>query len=988
MQRSDLVSIDEMQSAYKLDAEEAAFVQKLVDLPEKVIQQVHLDHEQVDVHLLAKQLIALNRNLKPDQVVAATQRLAQLTNQFGVQQHELDFWRQHLARLQKGASPEAAQIEAIQARITALEQGRAAFDVLLLQHLAQDTAPVLGLDPADPKVQQIGNIALMQASVRAYNQLITKDPGYAPMTRRGRFVVRVRNDDELGGTVKSVQGFKTKEEADAFVKKEGLAEGQYELIDRETLAGRAALYSSPDAMRRVRDKVREQTSTLIEEFKQQASKQHDPDWAASMIGMLSEFEAKFQPLEQEIKDVVSIKGDRFKERRYLVPGFNEAEFIPNILEYVQYKTVSTRKALTRARAELQLEQAPIYNDPELRERMRREMNYVLTNQAEVPTIRKLTFLHYLGFSVRHLVQNAVQIPMNGVSQMMLEGGGWSSYKHFGKATALSASYASKGTTGDRELDILLKQGEKEGLTLPKALDVSEIHTSEVQHALDSLQATNAGYKLLGERVGHQATKAWKAFERTLMSTSQAAETVNRRTTFIASVLKQRAQGAKDLRQMYRHATEFTDQVNFIGTKANRPGFIRALGDQGDGSGSRLAHGLAMIGTSLQSFTINHLSQLYAITKLAYKGDANAQRAALVAYGTLFVLGGALGMPFASSAEQVFEEITGVSLSTELRREIAEALSAFPENEGMRLAADKLLDGTLYGLPALAGVYASDSIGLGSPFIRYRAGSPMRAVELLGPSASAVDAYGQAFGLMARDGFNEQTVSEAARLASPAFLKNALRSFDMLSRGTALDRAGKPVTEPLSATGQLSSALGFTPMEVQKQRTLELAKDKVTKKLNDARSNNARRIAQLLESYQQSGNPDYLLEAQAMQTQYLEEVDTEDVQSFVKSVGTQLGEVRRPSTRRGSVREAREFASLETAFPSATNPYPNPLDAVLDELEAAQLLGQDAVVLALLQSLPQRVRQAALAAALDQAGLREDEQLLARSPRKSAFLVQN
>lgn len=990
--RSGLVSRQEMLDKYKMSADEALFAEKLLGIPEKVMQQVHATHAEVDAALLAKTLAGVNR-MMPSQLLGVTRKLGLFADQFGLQQQELNFWSERLQKEQSRVQPDPDIVQACQAKVDEYSQAKAQFDIAMQQHMVAEVAPVLGLKPNDPRLQHVADAALMQASIRAANRIMTSEPGYAPMVRRGRYLVTVFNQDDMPGMrVKESKGFKTLKEAQDYEASQKAAGFETRMTDRETLEGRAEIYSSPDQMRRLQAKVKEQTSVLIEQFKQQAVAQNDPDFAAGMIDMLTQFEAQFQPLKQELSDVISIKGDRFKERRYLVPGFNEAEFIPNILEYLQYKTVSTRKALTRARFELELERPEIFADNELRERMRREMNYVLTNQAEAKKIREYTFLHYLAFSVRHLVQNAVQIPMNGVSQMVLGGAGFAeSYKHFGKAAALSARYAHTGTTGDANLDILLKQGEKEGLTLPKSLEESDLHTDEVQHALDNLQAVNAGHKLIGERLSYQASKGLKAFKKVLMSTSVAAETANRRATFIAGVLRQRQAGVKDLRAQYNAATRFTDQVNFVAGKANRPGFIQDLGAVGAKEpGSPMLHGFAMIATGLQSFTFNHLAQLYAMSKKAYRGDPHAMKAAAVGFGTLAVLGGAVGgLPGAQTAEQVLEEISGgdIKLSLETRERIQQALTLAGKDDDWKLAGDRIADGVLYGLPALAGVYASDSIGLGSPFVRYRAGSQMKLLEVLGPSAGMVNSYGQAFGLFAREGINDGSLGEAFRTAAPSFLKNAVRGFDVINKGTALDRLGKPVTDTLEATGQLSSALGFTPMEVEKQRTADAARAKATKKLDDARTQNAHRIAQLLQDFQLTGNADYLHKAQALNNEHLAETAGEDPQSFNSAVSAQLMKLGQPSPTQPTMRTEAEFNRIASAFPSTvTQPIPR-VSSLLGELSTAQLLEQAAVTQQLLESLPQRVRSAVLADALDQAGLSLGEQALVKSPRSMAARLQ-
>src|SRR5690606_21003578 len=507
--------------------------------------------------------------------------------------------------------------------------------------------------------------------------------------------------------------------------------------------------------------------------------------------------------------------------------------------------------LVRAEADLQIDRKELDGDVEMKNRMRQELRYYLSNQNEFNSFRKFIFNFYLGASIRHVIQNAVQIPLTGISQLAADGAGFSSYKYFGKAGALAARFARKGTTGDPVLDSLLKQAERDGVISNLSIEFADNPGVELQRAVDSIAGQQSGVLQAGERVQHGASRLWRNFERFLMSTSLASERAKRSASFIANVLFQRAQGNKDVRDQYSREVLLSNQANFVGDKSNRPGYLVKEG------GSPM-HGPLLVLSALQSFTINHISQLYSFWNNGFrKGSANDKKALMIGLGHLLAFSGTMGFVGATTAEQLFEEFTGISLSTALRKKLVEAATKFLGDEYSH-AADRVADGILGGIPGLLGIDASAGIGLGSPFFRYQAGQPMTIEQLGGAGVGLLGRIYQSVGQVQADPMNPQQWWAAGRTASPAFLSNTLRIFDTIDRGTVLDQNRQPVGDPLGIEGAVATSLGFTPMSVSKERQFKTQEYRATKRMSDEYEMTTRNVADLLRRFQETGDPELLL----------------------------------------------------------------------------------------------------------------------------------
>lgn len=642
----------------------------------------------------------------------------------------------------------------------------------------------------------------------------------------------------------------------------------------------------------------------------------------------------------------------------MVEGFDELDFLPNIFEYMNYKTVAGQKALTRSEVELQLLRKEIQDDPQMQTRMQRELDYVLNRTSEAAGVRKAIFYYYLGASVRHMFQNMMQIPLNGIPEMVAQGGGVHSYKHLFTASKLAAKYLKDGTTGDKTFDVLLKEAEKEGTTIPNAIEFFAPESNDLQIGLDSVAKFSTGKASLGEKAAYGASQLGKGMEKFLRSTAAATEQANRRISFIMSLLESKRRGQTDLRKMYNDAASFTDYVNFVGDKSNRPGFQVKLGQS-------WAHSPVLVATALQSFVLNHVGQLYSYGRLAMRGDANYKRAFATGVAHLLFFSGVFGMVGAQTAEQLFESITGISLKTALREKIVLGAELFDiqEQNGGRIA-----DTVMHGFPTLLGVDASQSLGLGDLMFKYQAGQDTSALDILGPLGGMVEKTGRGLDKLSADPFAPQQWLEATRAVAPQALNYWFRLSDAMYKGSYLDSQGLPVVQNLDGKSSASLLAGFTPREVSKVREIQAMRYKENQRIDSEYRNAVDITAKALVEYQRTGNPEALLRANQAFSGYVTEMaGTQDRGSMVKTIAERMNRLETGDFNPPTLKENRRLAEVLSAYPDTEYRFADRLPVLANELKVAQSLGQQDVLLQRLSGLQTAALTSVLYDSLVQAG---------------------
>lgn len=976
---ADLVTGDEMVKDFGLDPAHVDQAKRLIKVSQLVAEESQKKARQVDTINLTRMFYGANKAQDIEGVRQKVSRMNRATMDAGDQRLQLEWNKDRLEKLRKRSEPDLEMEAEVQQEIQKLQVSDELNKTLIERIIRQEFSGAIPMKPdgPDPFVNRMTEFMIALSARRRHVEIMTKSAGWASMTRRGRFRLRVKDNTDLGeemGTVKEYRGFQTEKEMNDYIAKEGYTDDQIEKFDMSEIKDRVRAYS-PSGIERAQKQAHAQFDQAIAEVEANMEGL-PPEAVKERMQALADMKSSFNPLEQEMKDVISVKGDKFAEKRRGIAGYNTDDFLPNTFEYMQYKTVAGNKAIAQAESNLQIGRRELDNQPDLRDRMKREQQYVLSNQDEWNAAKKLVFYYYLGASPRHILQNAVQIPLNGISQMVAEGSGLAeSYKHFGKAAALAAQYARKGTTGDHVVDTLLKQADKDGISFSTAIEAPIHESHELQNILDSINAHADGKVGFGTRISLEGTKLWKGFEKFLQATSVAAESANRKTTFIASILADRAKGEGDSRTLYNKASQFTNFVNFVGDKPNRPGYMIE-------HGNTPIHGPLGLATALQSFTLNHIAQLYSFYNKGFKqGSVADKRAFAVGLAHLLAFSGSLGMVGAATAEQLFEEMTGVSLKTALRSGMVDLFG-----EGHEMAADRASDAVMGGFPALMGVDSTSSIGLGSPGVRYQAGEPLTLEQLGGPAVGMAGRVATAVGKVTEDPFNPQAWWDATRSASPSFLTHAIRVYDLLNRSSTLDKNQQPITDPLSAAGSAAAVAGFTPMETAKQRELNTRIYRETKKSAADYERNVLRISQLLFSAEQTGDQSMIDRAKDMMAKYVDSVgQVQDRDAMVHSITDQLQQMQGKVTPAASLKDSETRQKLERAFPSVVSRSKSAVDTAFLETEVAQWLGQDDVLARTLMSLPTSLQDKAITDALTASGIRPEEVQQFLQPNKMGHL---
>lgn len=967
-----LTSEQQMQSQYGLSPAEVELTVRLRELLKKVAEQTHQDQEIVDTYNVAR--LFFSKNKTQQNVQSVFERTAQLNRtgtDLGYTRFELAHYEKALKKAQRATEPDEDYVARLEGQINILRQKDAALKGLLDQEIRSLFSEHIRFDPEpgnDPFINNVSEVITKLAENRVKLRFIMRDEGYAPMTRRGRFLVRVYNtveDEPIPGTTRAFLGFDTRKEVDNHLKKEGLAEGMYEVIDKQDIHQRARMYF-PEQLMNVRDQARQEFSSMIARMRSEV-RESDTPFTNEYIEILNQIETQYHPLEAEIKDVLSDKGDKFKERRWLVPGFDRNDFIPNIFEYLNFRTVTGEKAITRAKARLEMSRPEFDADPALKERLGIETDYVLNRSKEAPNLRKFMFNWYLGMSFRFMVQNMTQVPLVGIPQLVAEGTSpFKAYAYYAKALKLASDYTIKGTTGDTQFDILLKQAEKEGVTLPSAIEMFSPQTDEVQEGLDRAAAWSNGDRIPGTFLKQGVSSFSSGLGKLMRSTAIASETANRRISFLMSLLKSKAEFGKemDLRKAFRDANLHTDYVNFVGDKSNRPGIITKF-DKSPG------HSVVMVLGALQTFTLNHIGQLYTFRQNWLKGSKADRAAFFTGVAHLLILAGAMGLVGAGTMEELYELVTGISLKTAIRRGLVnQATETFNLTEE---AGGRIADGVLGGIPAALGVETGGSLGLGDLFFRFQPGREQSLYDVVGPIGGLVQKGKKMIDVASSNPWSPEefltTMRSVGRAGAPQSLNYWIRLADAIDRDSYLTPSGQPLVESLDATGETALALGFQPKSVanvrESQTQMFLAENRRMEEQRTKRDV----IAKALFDYESTGNPEKLVLARETFNSYVQDrKGTLDRSSFIDSITAQVNQFRQPVTEAPTLAGYEDFARIAQSYPESIHAFPSRSSAALDELQVSSLLGQPDELMRRVQGLSSTLQQSALYDSLVQGGL--------------------
>ena len=293
------------------------------------------------------------------------------------------------------------------------------------------------------------------------------------------------------------------------------------------------------------------------------------------------------------------------------------------------------------------------------------------------------------------------------------------------------------------------------------------------------------------------------------------------------------------------------------------------------------------------------------------------------------------------------------------------------------AGGRLADGALGGFPGLLGIDGSQSLGLGSPLVNYKADRELSALDIAGPVGGLVGKAYDAGDILAR---NPGEWMRAARVLAPQALNYWIRMHDLMAKDSYLDRRMQPITEGASGKDLLATAMGFNTLSVGKERAVQSAVRKNREAVANDYRDESRIIGQLLHDFETKGDQNSLQKARARSTAFLSKYPTQNPSSFVDSIVGQIQQFQAPYTQEPTAKEVPGFRKAYEAYPGVKPRFASHLDAAFESLKVAQLLGQEQVLASKVGNLAESLPEKAMYDMLIQGG--------SLPPRARALSTQN
>lgn len=414
-------------------------------------------------------------------------------------------------------------------------------------------------------------------------------------------------------------------------------------------------------------------------------------------------------------------------------------------------------------------------------------DYIKNPQEEAQAVRGLLFAQYLGGSIASAMVNLTQ-PIAVTTPYLSQFGGATKA---GRRVAAALKDALKPTTGDKALDAALAKAEAEGIVAPQ----------EVHQLLGQAQGRGSLKSGDGTRAGDAAAKASNALSKLSLAWGKlfgVAEQYNRRSTFIAAYRTAVEEGLGDPAAFAERAIA---QTQFVYNKGNRPQWARGA-----------------IGATLFTFKQYSVSYMELLTRMATAGEPGSpertagRKAALLAVGLLFLMGGAGGLPFAEDAEDVVDGVLqrlGYNFST--KRAKKEFLTNVFGQGGAHF-----IENGISGLPGVP-IDVSGRLGLGNlvpgtGLFTTKSDYTRDVAELAGPAG---DLAKRAFQGVSKLASGEVLGANGAlATVAPVAATNLYKGYDMATTGIYKDSKGKKVLD-VDGFDAAMKAIGFQPADVSR-----------------------------------------------------------------------------------------------------------------------------------------------------------------------------
>lgn len=423
--------------------------------------------------------------------------------------------------------------------------------------------------------------------------------------------------------------------------------------------------------------------------------------------------------------------------------------------------------------------------------------YIKNPQEEGNVIRGWMFAQYLGGSIASAAVNITQPIAVSFPYLSQFGGAVKAASQLKRSSSDWAKSLKNKNNDHFEADLrdAIARAEADGTLSPQ----------EVHNLLKQASGKNPLSAGDGTKIGDAKALAGNTLSRVSLawgSLFSLAEQVNRRVTFVAAYRMAVEQGMDNPAEF---ATKSIKETQFVYNKA-----------------SRMNWGRGAVGGTLMTFktyTVSYMELMHRLWTQGEKGSeerAQGRKAVGIMLGTLFLLGGAGGLPFMEDAEDLVDgigQIMGYNFSSKKVRQdfLDEWIGEF---------AGDFIDG---GISSVSGspTDVSGRLGLGNlipgtGIFKERTSNVRDILEVAGPAGDFVGRIGTGTRDIAKGVANLDTTSlkKGALEFAPTAVRNAVKGVSMATTGMYKDTKGYKVadTSPVDAAFK---AIGFQPRDISK-----------------------------------------------------------------------------------------------------------------------------------------------------------------------------
>lgn len=807
------------------------------------------------------------------------------------------------------------------------------------------------------------------------------DVGYMPMVREGRF--RVSAESTEGA--KYYRDFDSVSEAKADA--ERLRKQGYDaaVFDTDRPEEFVSSFRSKDHFTLATKAVQQ-----LEELKLTLDTVPDSAAKAQLVDVFERMKQSFRPLADEVRESLATRPEKYLQKRDLVEGFRNEQFLPSAFVFMENVLQDGQRSVSKSAADFLLAD-PIYAESstpvDLRNYIQREAHYVFSGEStEWAGARKYIYFHSLVGSIKNLTQNLFQPALTLNNLLTQESGGNVGYALSTHMRAMKevAAYNTSGKASSPYLSALMKTAEDTGVWNPRSLDVF-LEGDATTYFKPSVNLNMRYAKYFANQVFDKVS--WIAKE---------TERFNRQVGFVAGVLLAKEKGRRtQTHELFEMGRILTDQANFVGSKAMRPGIFSKAG---------AFHGPLVLMSTLRMFQFNALNQLLAlavpifntksvslITGERYKNRAASAMALSYTLGALFVVAGLRGLPFAEDANNAIEEIVDKDLLKEGQELMRQH---FLEPMGSKNASE-FSTAFFHGIPAGFGVAAGPSLGMGSmiglrPNFASQPGQGTSSVIASiagGAAANIVDKYVDAghevygaFHVLPENATWDERVNAvltAGKMAAPTLF----RQFTDFRDNTLVGRAVNPRTgdiyferdvsrnpeDAITSAETVGSLLGYPLHKANEKRSFDAMLTSMKQEEGAKKDKIYDAIVVSLLASAEKGRPISKSSLEHWKNQLkMFDVSEADLLSAVTNRFLSATTAGRPLP--SSPAGMRLFEQAASAYPDVSLPVQSPLATVRLRLHLAQQLGLSQLLTELqAQALP-ALRQAAKEQQLLQMGL--------------------